>query len=363
MIAGSIKLFRVAGTDVRIHPTFFLLLAWIAAIHWLSEGSEAAVGGVVFVVLLFVCVLLHEFGHVFAARQFGIRTPDITLYPIGGVASLERMPEKPAQEIIVAIAGPIVTLAIAIALIGLQGTQIDLKQITQLEDTQSSLLGRVAAANVALFVFNLIPAFPMDGGRVLRAVLALRLEYKQATRIAASIGQAIAIGLGFLGLFGNPLLVLVAVFVFLAAAGEAGYVQARDLMRGYLASNVMITSFKPLSPVATADDAASLLLSTTQQEFLIIDGAGQLIGVLTRQALVKALGETGGSTTVRDIMTANIPMVPERASLETVVQEFHRMGAPVVGVTDAQKRLVGYITPENLAELIMIRSAAPERRD
>ena len=358
MIAGgSIKLFRVAGTDLRVHPTFFLLLAWIAAVHWLSEGPSAALSGVIFIVVLFVCVVLHEFGHIFAARWFGIRTPDVTLLPIGGVASLERMPEKPIQEIVVALAGPAVTLAIAVTLILLLEIQFDLAQIARLEDARSSLLGRVAAANVALLLFNLIPAFPMDGGRVLRALLALRLGYTRATRVAASIGQAIAIVLGFLGLFGNPLLVLVAVFVFLAAAGEAGYVQVRDLTRGYLASNAMITTFKPLSPAATIDDAVALLLTTTQQEFLIIDGNGALNGVLTRQALIKALADSGGSTPVIDVMTANVPMVLERANLEIVVQELHEKDAPIIGVVDSQKRLVGYITPENLGELVMIRSS------
>jgi Zn-dependent protease len=359
--SGSIKLFSVAGTDVKIHPTFFILLAWIATVHWLSEGPQGAVSGVVFITALFVCVLLHEFGHILAAARFGIRTPDVTLLPIGGVASLERMPEKPSQEIVVALAGPAVTLAIIVVLTAVLGFQFDLRQAARLEEVQSSLLARVAAANVALLVFNLIPAFPMDGGRVLRAMLTPRLGYTQATRVAASIGQALAIGLGFLGLFGNPLLILVAVFVFMAAAGEAGYVQMRDLTREHLAGNAMITSFKPLGPLATADTAAALLLSTTQQEFLVIDGAGCLRGVVTRQSLINALSESGATTPVVDIMVKDIPTVSERTSLETALQELQRTGAPMVGVVDVQQRIVGYITPENLAELFMIKSAKSAR--
>src|SRR5882672_12746816 len=168
----SIKLFDVGGTAVRIHVTFFLLLAWIAAIHWAKGGVASAIDGVIFIVALFVCVVLHEFGHIFAARRYGIRTPDVTLLPIGGVASLERMPEKPSQEIVVALAGPAVNLVIALALVVLLGARFDLTQMAQLEQAQSTLTARVAAANVALLVFNLIPAFPMDGGRVLRALLA-----------------------------------------------------------------------------------------------------------------------------------------------------------------------------------------------
>src|SRR5215831_4307244 len=220
----SIKLFDVGGTAVRIHLTFFLLLAWIAAIHWSRGGTAAAVDGVLFIIALFACVVLHEFGHIVAARRYGIRTPDVTLLPIGGVASLERMPEKPGQEIVVALAGPAVNLVIALVLMFLLGARFDLSQMAQLEQAQTTLIGRIAAANVVLFVFNLIPAFPMDGGRVLRAILAVWLGYTRATRAAAMIGQALAIVFAFLGLLGNPLLVLVAVFIFLAASGEAGYV-------------------------------------------------------------------------------------------------------------------------------------------
>src|SRR5215471_20493339 len=171
----SIKLFDVGGTAVRIHLTFFLLLAWIAAIHWSRGGAPEAVDGVLFIIALFACVVLHEFGHIVAARRYGIRTPDVTLLPIGGVASLERMPEKPGQEIVVALAGPAVNLVIAFVLIVLLGARFDLSQMAQLEQAQSTLAGRVAAANIALLLFNLIPAFPMDGGRVLRALLAIRM--------------------------------------------------------------------------------------------------------------------------------------------------------------------------------------------
>src|SRR5262245_6903683 len=243
-MSWSFRLFDVAGTAVRIHLTFFLLLAWIAAIHWTRGGVQAAIDGVAFISLLFVCVVLHEFGHVFAARAYGIRTSDVTLLPIGGVASLERMPEKPGQEIVVALAGPAVNLVIAVVLAVVLGTGFDLGQMTQLEEAGGTFWGRVAAANVVLCVFNLIPAFPMDGGRVLRALLAIPMGYTRATRVAASIGQGLAFVFALLGLLGNPLLILIAVFIFLAASGEAGYVEAREYTRGYLASHAMITSFQ-----------------------------------------------------------------------------------------------------------------------
>ncbi len=354
----SFKLFDVGGTAVRVHFTFFLLLAWIGAAHWTRGGPAEAIDGIIFILLLFACVLLHEFGHIFAARRYGIRTPDVTLLPIGGVASLERMPEKPSQEIIVALAGPAVNLVIAVLLMVVLGARFDFTQMAQLEQAQTSLIGRVAAANVALLVFNLIPAFPMDGGRVLRALLAIGLGYTRATRVAASIGQGLAVVLAIVGLMGTPLLVLIAVFIFLAASGEAGYVQMRDYTRGYLASHAMITSFQTLSPLSTVDDAAQLLLRTTQKEFPVVDGAGTLRGMLTHEALIAALRTTGGATPVLDVMTRDVPTVPENGCLDAVFKVMQqRGGTRFVGVVDPNQRLLGYITAENLAELVMIRSA------
>jgi Zn-dependent protease/CBS domain-containing protein len=358
----SIRLFDIAGTAVRIHFTFFLLLAWIGTIHWMRGGPAEAVDGVLFIAILFLCVVLHEFGHVFAARRYGIKTQDVTLLPIGGVASLERMPEKPAQEIVVALAGPAVNLVIALVLIGVLGARFDLSQMAQLEQAQSTLTGRVAAANVALLVFNLIPAFPMDGGRVLRALLAVPMGHTRATRVAAGIGQALAVVFGILGLLGNPLLMLIAVFIFLAASGEAGYVQARDYMRGYLAGQAMISEFQTLSPRATADEAAALLLRTTQQEFPVVDDAGALRGFLTRNALIAGLADTGGSTPVSAMMHKDVPTVPRNACLDSVFNTLQREPR-VVGVVDPAQRLVGYITAENLTELVMIQSSRSARAE
>lgn len=361
--SGSITLFRVGETVVRLHPTFFLLLAWIAAVNWIAAGAQAAFSGVVFILILFACVLLHEFGHILTARRFGIRTPDVTLLPIGGVASLERMPEKPQQEVLVALAGPAVNLVIAAVLVLVFGAQVIPSQISSIELSQPSLLDRVAFANVALLVFNLIPAFPMDGGRVLRAVLTVPLGYTRATQMAAGIGQVLAVVLGFLGLFGNPLLILIALFIFLAASAEAGYVEARDLARGYLVPQAMISRFEKLSVSATADDAAALLLSTTQQEFPVVDGADRLRGVVTREGLVSALKQAGGSLSVLEFMV-DVPTVPEKAGLDRAMAVLQQSRAPVVGVVDRDGRFIGYINSENIGEVMMIRSIkrdAPQR--
>src|ERR1044071_9790845 len=208
----SIKVARVAGTEIRIHFTFLLFLAWIGIGYYQAGGAAAAIQGILFIVLLFGCVLLHEFGHVLAARVYGIRTPDITLLPIGGVARLQRMPDEPWQELVIALAGPLVNVVIALTLfvfVGWRGFSIEGAA------SGADLLVQLLAINVILVLFNLLPAFPMDGGRVLRALLATRLSYARATQIAASIGQACAFIFGFLGLFGNPLLIFIALFVYM----------------------------------------------------------------------------------------------------------------------------------------------------
>lgn len=210
----SLHLGRWLGIDVYLHFTFLLLLAFIGLGQGVVGRSlDAALGGVLFFGGLFFCVLLHEYGHALAARRYGIATRDITLLPIGGVARLERMPEKPSQEFVVALAGPAVNVVIAIGLfVGLKlgGWW---QPLSSLSASSGNIFERLLVANVFLVLFNLLPAFPMDGGRVLRALLAMKLNYTRATRIAARIGQGMAVLFGFAGLFGNPMLLLIALFV------------------------------------------------------------------------------------------------------------------------------------------------------
>jgi len=201
----SLKIGSVAGTAVRVHVTFLLFLAWIFGVNLAASGQQAAWSGLIFMVLLFLCVLLHEFGHIFTARAFGVNTPDVILLPIGGVARLERIPEKPSEEFLIAIAGPLVNVAIAALLVLIGGASLQLQKLANLDISGGGLVDQLAAVNLFLAVFNLIPAFPMDGGRVLRALLASRMGYVHATEVAAMIGQWVAFVLGFLGLFGNPL--------------------------------------------------------------------------------------------------------------------------------------------------------------
>lgn len=357
----SIPIGTIKGTVIRVHLTFLLFLLWIGAAHYAQGGWDAGVQGVVFIVLLFLCVLLHEFGHVLAARRYGIQTPDITLLPIGGVARLERIPEQPGQELLVALAGPAVNLVIAGLLYLAFGGFVPAEGL-EVANPGVGLMARLAMVNLFLAVFNLIPAFPMDGGRVLRALLAYRLGYARGTQIAASVGQAVAFGLGLLGLFWNPLLIFIALFVYLGASSEAHAVQMREVSRGMLVGDAMITQFESLSPNSRVGDAVDCLIRTTQHEFPVTDGAGRLRGILTRDDMIRALGESGPDTPVLQAMRPDIPVVDRRRSLEEALRLLQEKRLPAVGVTDAGGRMVGLVTPENIGEMMMIHAVRPDSR-
>ena len=228
---SSLKIASISGIEVRIHVTFLLFLAWIWFSYYQIAGVSGATQGVLFVLALFTCVLLHEFGHAFAARAFGIQTPDITLLPIGGVARLNRLPDEPWQELVVAVAGPLVNVVIAAVLIFVVHQAAPLDQLESIENPRIELLAKLASVNIMLVLFNLIPAFPMDGGRVLRALLAMAMPYSRATWIAARIGQVLAICLAAYAYFGpnkNPILIFIAFFIFIGAQQEAAMARIRQ---------------------------------------------------------------------------------------------------------------------------------------
>ncbi|WP_026379918.1 site-2 protease family protein [Afifella pfennigii] len=368
-MSWSFPIGRLFGSEIRIHVTFFLLLAWIGIAHYQMGGTAAAIDGILFILAIFACVVAHEFGHALVARRYGIKTPDITLLPIGGLARLERMPEKPGEEILVALAGPAVNIVFAFILIVFLGAAVDPQALAELEDPSVSFLARLAAVNLFIAIFNLIPAFPMDGGRVLRAILATRMNRVKATETAARIGQALAFGFGFLGLFGNPILLFIAIFIYLAATAEAQSVGIQDVARGVRVRDAMITQFEALSPNASIGEAADLLLKTTQHEFPVVDGGGRLRGVLTRKALIEALGKEGREAPVVEAMARNIPAVPSHAWLSDALKRLQDGSVPAVGVNEGGVtvagmteggRFVGYVTAENIGELMMIRSATGE---
>ncbi len=359
-MSWSLNIGRVAGTVVRIHLTFLLFLAWIFAASYAASGAATAWETLLFVVLLFLCVLLHEFGHIFTARAFGVATPYVTLLPIGGVAQLERIPEEPYEEFLIAIAGPLVNVAITIVLVVLAGAHLNPSDAMLVENAHISMIDRLAVVNLFLALFNLIPAFPMDGGRVLRAALATKWGYVRATEISASIGQFVAFALGFIGLLYNPLLIFIAIFVYLAAASESHMVALRAASHGVPVSHAMMTRFATLTPAAHIDEAVQTLLATSQSEFPVVDGMGKPAGVLDRGALIKALKTLGPDSRVADAMSPELPTVGHRVTLEQAFKVLQEKSAPAVGVVDASGKLIGLVTGETIAEMMMLREALPQ---
>ena len=357
----SITIGKFAGTAVKIHITFILFLAWIAFSAWSRGGPAAALDSTLFIVLLFACVVLHEFGHIAAARRYGIGTPEVTLLPIGGVASLQRLPSDPRQELVVALAGPAVNLVIGLVLIAVVGS-VRPDELAQIDNPNLSLIGRLAIANIFLVVFNLIPAFPMDGGRVLHALVAMRVGGPRATEIAARIGQALAFGLGFLGLFGNPLLVFIAIFVYIAAAAEAQMSAAHEALKGVSVGEAMETRFTPVSIDANLGQAVDALLATAQHEFPVVDAFGKPAGLLTREDILGALREHGGDEPASAFMRSGVDSVRPATPVESVFDRLQGPGAAALYVTDGDGRIVGLLTRQALGEVMMIRAARPDWR-
>ena len=351
---------RVAGTEIKVHVTFLLLLGWLAFQAYTTGGPSAALDRTLFIVALFACVTLHEFGHILVARRFGVRTPDVILLPIGGVARLERIPSEPRQELLIALGGPTVTLLIVVLLWGYLHIAGFTAPIWPPDPENGSFTLRLMWVNAWLLAFNLIPAFPMDGGRVLRALLATRLGLVRATRGAAAVGQTLAVVMGLVGLstYGSPILVLIAFFVFVGAGAEASAVEAQAAGAGLRVSQAMVTQFRAIPIHATLADAVDLLLSGEQREFPVVDNLGRTEGLLTRDNLIRGLRERGPQSSVAEAMTAPAPTIAPTTPFQEALDRLRASGLPALPVVDAGGALVGLLTLENISELLLIRRAA-----
>lgn len=352
----SFSLGTVKGTAIRIHWTFVLFLGWIVLAAYGAAGIDAALGAGLFFLLLFLCVLLHEFGHILTARQFGVQTRDVILLPIGGVAQMDQIPERPRQELLVALAGPAVNLVIALALVMVLGGLPEHVGV-EMSNLGANLPLHLAYANLALAIFNLIPAFPMDGGRAFRALLAARFGYVRGTVMAAAVGQTLAVTFGIYAiLIGHLILGLIAVFVFFAAGAEAGMVQLRGATLASLASDVMITDFEVLGEGMSVAEGAECLIRSHQREFLVVDEQQRPIGTITRDGIVEALKKGGPQTPVVSIMKRDIAAVTPRHHADEVLRLLQKE-VPAIAVLDGSSRLVGMITLENILEFVMIQKA------
>ncbi|MDQ3924749.1 MAG: site-2 protease family protein [Actinomycetota bacterium] len=361
-MGGSFKIGRAFGIDVKVHWTFFLLLAFFAFLGFRNTQSPlVALVTALVVVALFFCVLLHEFGHSLVAQRLGLEVPDITLLPIGGLARLKSLPDKPADEVKIAIAGPLVNVVLApifFAVASLLGANLF---------APPDLLGGVGSVgevivylgyiNVALAVFNLIPAFPMDGGRVLRGLLATRLGPVRATDISSSIGQLFAIGFFVLGFLSNPFLILIAVFIFFGASGEAQMVRQRELMQGLAVSDVMGTKprTETITPYHNFGQVLDSVIHGYQEDFPVVDEDGKLVGIITRNEILSAAHSPDRYASVRDLMKPDVPTISPDADLfmdgYRVLQE---SGLRAIPVTKSGE-LVGMLTIDDIGQASLLR--------
>jgi Zn-dependent protease/predicted transcriptional regulator len=352
----SWKIGEFAGIGLFIHATFPLLLVFAAlpALMYGGDITEAA-ASVAFILVLFVCVVLHEYGHALAARRYGIKTQDITLLPIGGVARLERMPDKPSQELVVAAAGPAVNVAIAAILFLVMLVAGATLPALGLGWGNESFLEQLLTVNIVLVLFNLIPAFPMDGGRILRALMATRMEHAKATKYAAFLGQGIAVLFAIAGVFWNPLLVLTALFIFMGAQAESRMAQQRGKMNGMTAGQAMRTNIRALAPHEWLSSAVDSMMSTAQQDFPIVEN-GRVVGVLTREMVIKGLQQFGAYVPIAQVMQRNVTPIEADQPLTSASDAMQSNELVAMPVTH-KGTLVGMLTLDGIREFLTLQKA------
>jgi len=352
----SWKLVTILGIDVYVHGTFLLLIAFVAFSDVVAGRDVAAiVRGILLILAVFTTVVLHEFGHALTARRFGVRTRDITLLPIGGVARLENMPEQPRQQLLVALAGPAVNVAIALLLfcvVGMLGGRVGLES---LREPDGPFLTQLMWINLSLAGFNLLPGYPMDGGRVLRAILAMRMAPERATQTAARVGQAVAAILGVVGLFVNPFLLVIAVFVWLGAQAEHSVSTMKAALAGLSVRDGMITDFKTVSPTDPLTRAVELTRTGFQQDFPVMDGA-RPVGILTHGDVLRGLAEQSADREVQQAMRRELETASPSEALEGVLTRMRQRECAVAIVVE-DDRVVGLLTVANVGELLALEAA------
>jgi len=350
----AVRIATVSGIPIRLHFTFILFMLWLA---FISRGTPYSTHIILLIPAIFLCVVLHELGHAITGQRFGIQTKDITLYPIGGIAALAGRP-KPTQEFWIAIAGPSVNLIISffvgISILFFEKRTPDFSVALSLE--RFSFWDALFSANIVLMLFNLIPAFPMDGGRVLRALLALRMPETTATQIAGWIGQFLAIAFGIFALFiGHVLWMLIAFFVFLGAGQEMAITIGYSLVKEKRIADAMMTDFRTLSHTDTLRTAAQLLLAGSQQVFPVVFG-DEILGILTREDIGRGVQAEGDGAYVSGFMQREFKRLSPSDPLEIALNHFMEGDRTPLMIFD-ENRLVGILTIENLSEFMMLEQA------
>ena len=351
----SLRIGRFLGIDVFLHWTFLIFCAFI----WYF--THESLGTILFVLTAFTCVTLHEYGHALTARKFGIRTHDITLLPIGGVARLEKMPSNPKHEFLVAVAGPAVNLVIALALfVVCMVARIDPRQhLDEVIHGRSDFIVTLMWWNLTMIAFNMLPAFPMDGGRVFRALLAMRMDYAKATRWAGNVGKFMALLFGYYAFHSNHLLLLViAFFVWSGATQETAMAEQKVALDGVRVRDAMITDFRRVSPEETAATMAQLILQGYQTDFPVLYD-DRVVGIVTWQDVIAGLN-VGQGVAVSSFMRHPVPHCLPDENLEDVLDRMREAGLPLLPVVE-NDRLLGLVTPENTGEFMAIRRALERR--
>ncbi|WP_367754210.1 M50 family metallopeptidase [Flavobacterium sp. WC2430] len=354
---GSFKLGKVAGIDLFVHWTFSLLLAFIIFMNYRSGYKAVQImWSIAFILTIFLTVVLHELGHAIAAKRYGIKTKDITLLPIGGLARLEKLPEKPIEELIVAFAGPMVNLFLALItsfFVAIPENEEVLMAQLSVGINADNFFLNFLIVNIALALFNLIPAFPMDGGRILRAILAFKFQRHTATKIAARIGQLLAMGFIFLGFFSNPFLIFIGFFVIMGAQMETEYTASKYLLKGYTVRDVLMKQYQTIDAYEPIKSAISLLLDSQSKIFLITDN-DEPVGTLNRDQIIIALSRSGENTPIINAMNKNLVFLNIDTLLGDIFELVYHNKSNLMLVMENNK-LVGTLDTENLLEFILIK--------
>ena len=351
----SLKIGKIADIGIFLHWTFLLLIAWIMRVY-MKAGNDwnTALIGFGFILAIFVCVTFHELGHALAARWFNIATQDITVYPIAGVPQMTRIPEKPRQEIWVALAGPAVSIMIALALFVVVQFLANAAIFPKIHPIKENFWAKLMWVNIIIAIFNLLPAFPMDGGRMLRAFLSMRMDYVRATQTTANIGQTLAIGFGVLGFFYNCFFLFIAMFIYLGAEGEGYMAKMKVAFKGIPVRQAMVTHFRTVNKEDSLSIVVEELLNSAQEDFPVM-GNGEIMGIITRSDLLKALAE-GRKGSVNEFMRRNCPPIDEKDMLESTFQRMQAGGCHTLPVM-REGQLVGLATLQNIGEWMMVQSA------
>lgn len=360
---GSFKLGNISGIGLFIHWTFSLLILFIVYVNYKSgQNLTQILWSILFILCIFSTVLIHELGHALTAKKFGIKTKDITLLPIGGLARLERLPEKPSEELAVAFAGPFVNIVLAFItslFITLPNTPEEM--IGQLENGVNAynFFLNFYLVNIVLAIFNLIPAFPMDGGRVLRALLSYKLERHYATKIAARIGQVLALGFIFLGFFSNPILIFIGIFVFMGAQIESEYTETKYMLKGYKVRDVLMKQYPTIDYNETLETAVKLMLDSQNKHFLVTKNDIP-IGTLNREQIIEALSKKEEETELSSIIDKDLIMLQADSLLEDVFELVYKNKSTLMLVIE-NNQLIGTLDTENLLEFILIKEVKAKK--